>query len=1118
MIKNKSFIQSLLFRSPSKESVLYLGSLLFIVGMVGIWISCSNQNPPLFELLEEDHTGIYFKNEIIENDTHNILNFTNLYTGAGVGIGDFNNDDLPDLFFGSNMESSQLYLNKGNLQFENITTSAHVETDRWIMGVAVVDINADGWDDVYLSVSGNATSEKRKNLLFINQQDNTFLEQAENYGIADTSQCTHANFFDYDKDGDLDLFLIVNPTDYTLYNINSIKKRKLNGEAASTDILYQNNGDGTFTNVSRAAGILIEGYSLSLNVSDLNNDGWSDIYVTNDFLTNDILYINNQDGTFTNRSSEMLKHTSFASMGVDVADINNDGLPEIYVLDMFPEDNYRQKMIMSGSNYDRFKYTLKAGYEPQYSRNTLQLNNGDNTFSEIGQLANIHKTDWSWSALLADYDNDGYRDLFVTNGFRRDLGDLDYINYNNQSSFGTPETRKAEQLERIINQSGAKLKNYIFRNEQNFQFSNQIQNWGFDIETYSHGAAFADLDQDGDLDLVINNVAQNAMIYENKSNELNDHHFLKIKLNGTPDNPHAFGTKIWLHYKDQVQFVEQTPYRGYESSVDPILHFGLGKVKKVDYIEIEWMDGSKQKIEEVKIDTTITINYNQQENRFPNQPSFNNNPIFETITIEGLNFVHKEDDQVDFKTQSLLPHQHSMQGACMAVADINGDQLDDLFIGGASGQLGSLFIQNKDGGFTKKAFNFNKKAEQIDAVFFDYDLDGDQDLYVANGGIVRSISDSIYQDQIFINDGSGNFKLAENILPYMPTSTGCVQITDIDQDGDQDIFVGSQVVPNQYPRIPESYFLKNENGIFKKQNLPNLASVGMVQDALWTDIDGDNDKDLMVAGEFMPITFFENIDNQLSDTRIVIPNSSGWWNTLASGDFDNDGDIDYLAGNLGLNTNYNASVEEPFRIYAKDFDKNGSIDPIMTQYIDGIEYPIPSRDNLILQIPPIKIRFNNYKKYANANFKSVIKKAERQGAQILEVQIFESVYIENQGNKKFVMKPLPVEMQLAPIQSFLIEDMNKDGYLDAIAVGNAYATEVGIGRYDASTGAALINNGGEFLVLRGADFGMIADKDARQLVHILSKEKGDLYIVANNSDSLQTFLKTTSTEIISLYE
>ncbi|MFK7946048.1 MAG: VCBS repeat-containing protein [Saprospiraceae bacterium] len=1090
--------------------------------------------PKLFKKLKASHTNINFKNQITENDTHNILNFTNLYTGSGVGIGDFNNDGLQDIFFGGNMESSRLYLNKGNLKFEDITEKANIKTDRWITGVSVVDINNDGWEDVYLCVSGNANMEQRKNLLFINNQDNTFTEQTENYGIADTSQCTNANFFDYDKDGDLDMIVIVNPTDYKLFNVNTIRKKKVNGESKSTDKLYQNNGDGTFTNVSAKAGILIEGYSLGLNVSDLNNDSWSDIYVTNDFMTNDIVYINNQDGTFTNRAAEMLKHTSFASMGIDVADINNDGNPEIYVLDMLPEDNYRQKMIAGSDNYDRFEYMIKTGYEPQYSRNTLQLNNGDGTFSEIGQLANIHKTDWSWSALFADYDNDGLKDLFVTNGFRRDLGDLDYINYTNTNPFGNPEARKKDQLKRILEQPGAKLSNYIYKNENGLTFSKKSIDWGIDEPSYSHGASYADLDNDGDLDLVVNNVSQEAFIYENQANTLLENNYLKVAIetknqssgdSKSPDDLAYLGTKVTLFYNNQIQYAELTPYRGYQSTVEKTLHFGLGKIGKVDSIKVNWTNGKSTTIKDVKVNQTIEISPNfklldrQLEVVHPIAKQ-----LFQPINL--FNYTHQEDVQIDFNLQSLLPHQHSKNGPCIAVADVNNDGLKDIFIGGSAGFSGTFFIQEKGKQtishqvtsshlmtkFREVKLNQDIEKEDTDCLFFDADNDGDLDLYVVSGSVIYSNQNDIYQDRIYIND-NGNFVKNDDILPKVNSSGSIVIATDYDNDGDQDLFIGGRVTPTKYPIIPNSYLLENNNGKFKDVTSKSLKNVGMVTDAIWADIDNDEDDDLIIVGEFMPITIFEN-QNGIINYQLSIVNSNGWWNCVKQGDFDNDGDIDFIAGNLGLNTNFRASKGEPVCLYANDFDKNESIDPVMCQYVDGVEIPIPSRDKLIKQIPPIKVRFTTYKNYANAGFSDVFKKAEKKNMQVLEANEMQSCYIENVGNGQFKIHHLPIEMQFAPINDFLIEDVNQDGNLDVLAVGNNYSTEVGQGRYDAFTGALMLGDGkGNFEVKRGESCGLKADKDAKTIKKLRLENKKTIYIIGNNSADLQIFMRRKTQEI-----
>ncbi|MEM9718402.1 MAG: FG-GAP-like repeat-containing protein [Bacteroidota bacterium] len=1076
-----------------------------ILGTLG----CQSPQQTRFKKLSPQSSGFIFTNEIQEDSVYNALDFTNLYTGSGVGIGDFNKDGLPDIFMGACMNSSKLFLNKGGLTFQDVTPESQIQTDRWVTGVAVIDINQDTWPDVYLCVSGPKV-KSRENLLYVNQQDGTFLEQAASYGIADSSQCTQANFFDYDQDGDLDLYLAVNPTDYAIFNVNTIKKKKIQGEAASTDKLYQNNGDGTFTDVSREAGILVEGYSLGLSVADINQDGWPDIYVTNDFLSNDILYINQQDGTFRDELSSRIKHSSFASMGIDIADINNDGLSDIYVLDMFPEDPYREKMLMPGADYNRFQYILQAGYEPQYSRNTLQLQNKNGTFSEIGQLAGVHKTDWSWSALLADLDNDGLRDIFVANGFLRDIGDLDYINYNQEQVFGSKAVIRERQLNQIKGQGPIKLPNYLFQNKGDLRFQKQNIHWGLQDSTCSNGAAYADLDLDGDLDLIINNLNQASSIYENLSRQMDSSHYLFIRLEGSFPNIQALGTKIWIYYGAEIQYYEHLVFRGYESSMDPLIHFGLGIHTQLDSLKLQWPNGQVYTLRSPPVDTILTLTQASLPNNSLLHFSKTSEDSLPFTPLKAIPFVHKEEPFSDFHQQVLLPHEFSRLGPALAVGDVNGDGKEDVFLGGSTGFSGTLYLQEEGQTFTKSSSLFDKGQEDVDALFLDVDLDNDLDLYVVSGGSNGSSDYANYQDRLYENDGAGNFHRNLSALPSMPSSGSCVRPYDIDADGDLDVFVGGRVSPGKYPTTPCSYLLENQFGNFKDITdsiAPALSRIGMVTDAVWEDIDDSGKKELVVVGEWMPISVFQFKALQLQPLDLPdLHLSEGWWNCIASSDFDQDGDPDFVIGNLGLNTNYKIYPGKPVCLYASDFDENGSIDPIMCQFIDSVEYPIASRDNLIRQIAKAKAKFTTYSAYARTDFSGLFSRKEGKNVQVLRSYTFSHSYLENHGNGEFTLTPLPQELQIAPIQDILIDDINKDGIQDILMVGNSYATEVKTGRYDAFTGATMLGKkGGDFHLIRGSQNGFFCDKNSRKIEKICIVGSRPLYLVANNADSLQVF-------------
>jgi enediyne biosynthesis protein E4 len=1104
--------------------------LLFF--MVTGLVSCSHKKT-LFESLPSSQTGIDFINKVEENDKYNVLDYMNIYTGAGVAAGDINNDGLVDLFFSGNKSSCEMYLNKGDFKFENITKAAGLITDRWCTGVSMVDINNDGFLDIYVNVAGSPKFGNTANLLYVNNKNGIFTEEGAKYGIADTRLTMNASFFDYDKDGDLDLFLITNPADERVNDVNTITEIRQHGESPGTDILYRNNGNQTFTDVSKEAGILKEGYSLGAAISDVNNDGWPDIYVSNDFLTSDILYINNGNGTFSDKTRECLKHTSFASMGNDVADFNNDGLPDIYTLDMLPEDNYRKKMIIPSAGYDKFQLLLQKGYEPQYTRNALQINNGrgptgENSFSDIAFYSGVSATDWSWAALWADYDNDGDKDLYVSNGFYRDLGNLDYINYQArlQNPMGRQDIKKAEKLKAIKELASIPLQDYFFENNGDLTFAKKSSEWGFTEKSFSNGACYADLDNDGDLDLIINQFNSKAKIFENKSNEITKNNYLTLQFKGDSTNKQGIGAKVWLYTKDtsdkyRMQFQELYPSRGYESSMEPLLHFGLRKNKIADSIIIQWPDDKVGKKYTIEANKKIVLEYKDAKPGAIQKEhiELNKEPqLFTNISgSSGINFVHKENDFVDFKLQPLLPHMHSQDGPGIATGDINGDGKEDIYIGAASGSNGSFFMQQSNGNFGPKEFKKNNiLSEETGVLLFDADNDNDLDLYTVSGGSENAEGSDAQEDRLYLNKGKGDFMYADSVLPNTTAAGSCVIANDYDHDGDLDLFIGGRVVPGSYPLNPRSYLLRNDinkiTGKLKytdvtKELAPALQNIGMVTSAIWTDYDNDGWTDLMVVGEFMPVTFIKNESGKKFQKPLQLANSSGWWNSLTAGDFDEDGDIDYIAGNLGLNSRHKASIDQPLCIYAKDFDKNGRIDPVMCYYVQGENYIYPTRDEMIKQVNAFRGRFQTYESFAKATFAASFTKEELQDAFFVKSYCFESSYIENKGNGVFEKKSLPAHAQFAPLYGMLSNDYNADGHQDILLTGNSYATEASTGRYDAFTGLLLAGDGkGNFKPISNMTAGFFADGDAKGLVQLTLGNGKVIIINSNNSGPVKSYL------------
>jgi len=1054
-------------------------------------------------------------NELPERPEFNILNYLYYYNGAGVAVGDVDGDGLQDLYFSSNLGSNRLYRNKGNYAFEDITERAGVKgPEGWKTGVTMADVNGDGHVDIYVSAVRYLTMHGH-NVLYVNNGDGTFADRTKEFGLEFVGYSTQAAFFDFDSDGDLDMYLL-NHSTHSERAIGSPALRYVR-HATAGDRLFRNDGNH-FVDVSEKAGIYggVEGFGLGVIASDLNTDGCPDLYIANDFQENDFLYINNCDGTFTESVARAMGHTSRFSMGVDAADFNNDALPDIAVLDMLPEREEIVKTSAISDTYSLFELRIRAGYHPQYARNTLQLNRGDGRFSDIGFLAGVSATDWSWAPLFADLDNDGHKDLFVTSGVYRRPNDLDYISYVGNEEIQQSLASGVTQANLALLQRMPKiaLPNHAFRNEGNLTFSNVGEAWGLGDAGFSNGAAYVDLDNSGALDLVVSNINAPATIYRNRARDLRTSAFLTVQLRGTGGNTSGIGAKVFVISDSAKQLLEQMPTRGFQSSVDPRLHFGLGDIAAVDSLIVVWPDRRFQVLTNVAVNQTLTLSQSDASGRFAYNQRASRSSLFADLTKQlGVNVKHEENAFSDFNREPLMPHLLSTEGPALAVGDVNGDNLDDIYIGGAKWQSGRMLLQQQDGTFRtteQTALRADSLHEGVDAAFFDADGDKDIDLYVVSGGNEFWGNAEALQDRLYLNNGKGEFSRATNSLPAFFKNGACVAPADFDADGDIDLFVGSRVVAREYGATPRSYLLQNDGrGHFvdvTSSIAPALGNAGMVTDAVWLDYDGDKTLDLIVVGEWMPVRVFHQQSGRFTEstTEVGLGESEGWWNSVVAADVNGDGHDDLVLGNLGLNSYVRATPEKPARLYVSDFGATGSLKQILTFSKNGASYPLAGRDELVGLIPPLRSLYPTYAAYGASRIEDIFSADELGRATVRQARTLVSSIALNSGTGTFTLRSLPSEAQFAPVRASLARDFDGDGHIDLLLAGNLYGVAPMLARYDASYGTLLRGLGdGRFASSDLGNPGFYIDGAVRRLQILRHASGSALIAVARNNETLQ---------------